>query len=354
MSGERAVAPRPRSWRAAVGVAVAVLGIAAGGCDGNESSRSGQAADRHDVSEAVGAVQRAFRAGDRHALCARMDATARRQAGSVAHGSQDECPEDLGEAFDVIDAGGGIRARRHAQPVAATVMGDEGTATVAVEGHGSVDVPLTRGGSGWRLASFFGTPPREAEAAMARDRPAPFPPARGAVTVTERGGPCLPLFAEGYPQIAGGCELHASTRRLRLTIGTVFGSFRFGHCELGYRVLVDRKGRAWTDSVELRGPKGVNNGCSDVRGCENSASEPLPWEGRISMTGDGDVVHRMNVCLDTCIGFYLGPLTVEMSRRPGRGWRADATRAAVGATGLRFDGAIEVGTAGGLRIGAAG
>jgi hypothetical protein len=266
----------------------------------------------------------------------------------VAHGRPDGCAKDLGEAFGVIDAGGGLRATRRPRLLAARVSGDDATATVAVGGHGRVDVPLVRDGAAWRLGSFFGTrPPRDGFAPAPARAAAPDPGARG-VVVESGGAPCWPLLADSYPHVDGGCALAAAARAVRLAIGTAFGYFTFGTCELGYRVLVDDNGRTWTDSVVFRGPGNVNNGCSDVGACEDADNDPLPWPGRISITGDGRFAHRMDVCLDTCIGLYVGPLTVTLSKG-GRGWRATAANAGVGRSGLRLDGGIALG-GDGLRL----
>jgi hypothetical protein len=167
--------------------------------------------------------------------------------------------------------------------------------------------------------------------------------AGGAVAVADgTGAPCWPLLADRYPHVAGGCVVGAGARRVRLTIGTAFGGFTFGTCELAYRVLVDRKGHTWTDSVVFRGPRNVNNGCSDVGACEDAANDPLPWRGRVSVVRDGRFVHRMDVCLDTCIGRYVGPLEVTLSRH-GRGWRATAANVGIGRSGLRLDGRLALG-----------
>lgn len=337
----------------AVAVAGAALALGAGACADDEGP-SVDAAEQHGaVADTVRALQQAVQDGDRRRLCEHMDATARRQAGLVAHGQQDGCVQDLREAFEVIDSGGGLRAVARSRLVEVSATDEEATATLALHGHGRVDVPLTRNGSGWRLGSFFGTPPTEAEDAAAAGRARPVLGEGRAVDLA--GGAasrCFPLFAGDYPELVGGCQLNASASRIRLTIGTAFGHFEFGKCDLAYRVLTDGKGRAWTDSLKLTGPGRVNNGCSDVRECEDAERRPLPWKGRLSMTSDGSYLHRMNACFDTCIGFYAGPLTIRLSRS-GRGWRADAVSAGVGNSGLRFDGPIAL-QPDGFELGAVG
>ena len=133
--------------------------------------------------------------------------------------------------------------------------------------------------------------------------------------------------------------------RIKLTIGTAFGRFEFGECQLSYRLLVDENGRAWTNSVELSGAGNVNNGCADVQPCELEQGSVLPWRGRVSATQAGRFVHRMDVCLDTCIGFYAGTLSMTLARDE-RGWRAVASHAGVGASGLTLDGTARLRTAG--------
>lgn len=322
-----------------------VLTPAIAGCDQDGGQASQEAAEQKAVARALLGLQRAFKAGDRAEVCARMSPIARRQAGLVAHGQPDSCVQDLTEALKVIDSGGGLRASPFG-PVAVAAEGRRATATLALDGHGAVGVPLERTGKGWGLATFFGTSPLEALDAAAASRRAPYPSARGAVTVGEAPNvPCLPLFAEDYPLIVGGCELSALAPRIRLTIGTAFGHFEFGECELKYRVMVDESGRAWTNAVEFNGAGNINNGCADVQPCELEKGLALPWRGRVSATPAGRFVHRMNVCLDTCIGFYAGTLSMTLERGE-RGWRAVATNEGVGNSGLRLDGTVDLDTYG--------
>lgn len=336
MRRERAAGAARRRRPAIAAVAIALV-FAAAGC-GDDDAPASDAAERRAAARGLAALQRSFAAGDRQRLCAQMGTTAVRQAGVVAHGQVDECPRDLSEAFDVIAAGGGFRGVRDSVVVATEVDGERARTTLDLDDHGEVGVPLVRESGTWRLATFFGTPPREAERAAASAATAPFPPAARRVAVADgTGSPCFPLFDDDYPDVSGGCALGAAGR-VTLTIGTAFGHFEFGRCELSYRVLIDDSGRSWTDSVDLSGPDNVNNGCTDVDACENADGDPLPWRGRVSATPDGRVVHRMNACLDTCIGFYAGPLTIGISK--DRGWRALAERAAVGDSGLRFDGRL--------------
>ena len=327
-------------------IALALLTVAFAGCGQDDQAASGERGEQKAVAQALHALQRAFRAGDRQQVCARMSRTARRQAGLVAHGHVDGCVEDLAEALETIDPDGGLRPPRSG-PVEVAVAGTRATATLARDGRGSVAVPFERAGAGgWKLATFFGTPPPQGRAAAAAGRRAPYPPARRPVTVGEApNAPCLPLFAEDYPLIAGGCELDALAPRIKLTIGTAFGRFEFGECQLSYRLLVDENGRAWTNSVELSGAGNVNNGCADVQPCELEQGSVLPWRGRVSATQAGRFVHRMDVCLDTCIGFYAGTLSMTLARDE-RGWRAVASHAGVGASGLTLDGTARLRTAG--------
>lgn len=331
-----------RVRRLALAIAMAGVAAGAGGC-GDGDGHAPTAAERRALNGSLAALQSTFEAGDRQRLCARMNATARRQVGLVADRLPGVCVDDVAEALETIDSGGGMRGIRDVRLVTAVVTDERATATVDLDGHGRVDVPLVRGGSGWLLGSFFGTPPAEAQAAASAAGTAPELDAERPVELEDDFGERCPALADAdYPQVDGGCELIVSTSRVKLTIGTAFGHFEFGVCQLGYRVLVDGEGRTWTDSLHLRGPNRINNGCADVRACEDSEGDSFPWRGRISLTSDGRYVHRMDACFDTCIGFYAGPLTIGLSRGEQGGWRATAADAGVGASGLRFDGRMGV------------
>lgn len=331
-----------RWTRSMVIAALMALTLTVAGCDDGSSEDT---ADRDAVSRALQAMQRSFLTEDWPGLCARMGADARRQAGRVAGGQSRDCPADLRAAFGAIEGAGGLRGARGSKIVAVDVTGEHAVATVALEGHGRVDVPLVRDNRGdWRLESFFGTPSRRALWDAIAVRTAPFPSARQPVAVADGAGSrCFPIFEDDYPEVVGGCELYALAPQMELAVETPFGRARLGACELTYHVMVDGGGRSWTDTVALGGADGAGNGCWDARGCGTSG--PLPWRGRVAATADGRFIHRMDACLSTRLGFYAGPLTVELSEESD-GWRAMAPDATVGASGLRLEGTIELTTVG--------
>jgi hypothetical protein len=316
---------------------VATTSCGAGGDD--------EARDLRDVRAAVAELQAAFSKRDLASLCARMSRRAQRQAGRMAHGTPGPCAGDLREALRAI--GGNWTATRPGRVEAIRVRGDRAAVTLA-RTSGTLSVPLVHEGGAWRLDSFFGTPEPVALRAAASTRRRPFPPVArgGAVEVLDGTGyPCFDPFVEDFPAIAGDCGFDVPKGRVTVTVATALGDFEFGECELTQRVVAGGDGRTWTTQFLFTWP--VNNGCADIRPCSDDAGERLPWKGRLEQAGPGVLVHRVDACLETCVGFYTGRLVTRLTRTAGR-WRLTGERIAVGASGLRIDARSPL-PAGGLR-----
>ena len=320
---------RGHAWRRLAAIAAAGA-LAATGCGGGSEEREAVAAAE--------AVTQAFARGDLRAVCARMTAAARRQIGTVAHGVPTTCPRDLREARALM-----FPAAASHKPavrfVGARIDGERGLVQALVDGRARLDVPVARVGDDWRLASFVGTTERAATRVARATRRVSFPPAAGRrLSVTDTSGsPCFPFFDDALAAIDGGCRAVVSGEQLAISVATSFGHYRFGHCDLDYTVLVDRRGRTWIRDVRFGSPR--LDGCADLRACESAAGDSLPWRGRIARDGSGGLVHRIRACLDTCIGYHVGELDVRVVPSGAR-WRVEATGAAVGAAGLELHGRL--------------
>ncbi|HEX2161339.1 MAG TPA: DUF4430 domain-containing protein [Thermoleophilaceae bacterium] len=312
-----------------------------------DETRSGAAAaytaTTAQARTTVTELARAFARGNLRALCARISESAKRQAGLMAHGKVESCPRDLRQAFAIVDPDSTLRfaGRRSIGKVSAA--GGRATVTLEVAGRPHVDVALVESDGRWLLDSFFGTPQELAERSAAAVREAAFPsgPGRPARVADAGGVACFPFFADQFPEIDGGCELQVSGRRVAVTVATPFGDFDFGDCEFGYTALADDRGRTWITDVSFTSR--VNNGCADLRECR-AGGEEAPWRGAIRAVGDDRLVHRIDACLDTCVGFYTGELIVRLTRRRGR-WTAAVARSAggtVGLSGFGLDGRLDV------------
>jgi hypothetical protein len=296
--------------------------------------------DADQVASTVRDLQSAFADGDWKGVCARISDGAKVQVGKIAHGSPTACGRDLARAFTLIEEGGGWLHRRMPEVVDVDVDADRATATVSLGERSRAGLPLVRQGGEWKLDSFAGTPTRQAEAVRAGIRSAAFPATRGeAVGVRESAGsPCGDLVDGRFPEISGGCQIDVTTRRTKLTVTTVFGDFRFAVCPSSYPISVDSRGRTWTGTRQVAIPGG-SGPCGDINSCLDEDGQ-LPWRGRLGSAGDGTVLHVVDACFETCVGYFVGEISMRLTRHVG-GWRAELT-GDVGDSGLRLQSALAV------------
>jgi hypothetical protein len=308
-----------------IAVVAAAIALARGSQDASD-------ADRRAVTVAAERLQRAFAAGDVHELCARMTRSAAKQAGEVVHGTPEACEPDMRRAFKVLGMATWVDAGRLSLHDV-DVDGDNATVSMA-RGSQRIDVPLVRDGERWKLDSFFGTSPAKVD-----NKPSPLSAAGDGVAATRASGDarkkCGDFFGP-YPTVLGGCELYLWSSGVEISILTPFGGFRFARCQVSFRLLIDGDGRTWTREITIEG--GPDDGCGDVEPCEKD-DDPLPWKGRISAGSGGVLVHRVDVCLDTCIGYYEGELVTRLARR-NPGWRVVAADASVGQSGFTLRGRL--------------
>jgi hypothetical protein len=297
---------------------------------------------RHPVTAAIDRLQRAFAARDYRRLCADVTPAAARDAGEAAHGDATTCERDLRRLFDLVREGGGWRHVGRPRVTDVRVEGASAVATVALDRRWRARAWLTRRDGRWRLSGLFGTPLRLAERAGATIEDASFPPAGDGLTAADAtGSPCPALSAARYPELAGGCRIRLRTRIVPLTILTPFGDFEFSRCSLDYSVRVGPDGSTWTEDFEVEGGAPGSEACGDVNGCYDQVAESLlPWRGRLRPSGDGEFVHETDMCLRTCVGYFVGKLRVRLVEEDD-GWRAEPIDGG-GETGIRFNDQLAV------------
>jgi hypothetical protein len=330
------------------------LGSSACGC-GDDEQASGDLAPaapvvgaglppevRHPTVETIDRLQRAFAARDYAGFCAWVTPPAARAAGQAAHGKATTCERDVRRLFGLIRKGGGWRHVNAPRVIDVVRQGSAATATVALDRRWRAQVALARRDGRWQLNGLFGVPAGDALRLADGIGDAEFPPPGDASVEAENGDgkPCPDLSEADYPAIEGGCRLTAKGQVAPLTILAPFGDFEFERCSIAYSVRVDSSGRTWTERFDVQGgPKSV--ACGDVNTCYAPRRQLLvPWRGRIIADGRDGFVHRMDVCIRTCVGFFTGRLNMRLLRDDD-GWRAVPIDGG-GASGLRFDSPLAV------------
>jgi len=314
-------------------VAVAILLLTA--CSSDDSADQ---APR--VLAALDAVQRAFTNGDLDAVCARLSVAAKNEVGEIAHGQPTACARDLRRFRRMIAKGSGWDSAGSPQPEGVTVHA--GGATVLAELRDrSVDLPFVEEGGRWKLESFMGTPKARTVGHEIAVRRASFPEADGsgvrASTSGQGRSPCFEFYVGDFPEIgSSACELNVIDGEVALDVVSSFGQFRFGVCTVDYTIRADGQGRTWSDvwfdSLGLE-----FSGCGDVEECLTEDGTEIPWRGRLREEGPGRLLHVMDVCFRTCVGYFKGRLASRLVRRAGR-WKAWTVDSSVGRSGFHLTG----------------
>lgn len=297
---------------------------------------------RHPVARTVDRLQRAFANSDYAGFCAWVTPSAAREAGEAAHGTATTCERDVRRLFGLINKGGGWRHVNAPRVTRVDMQGDTATATVALDRRWQAQVALARRNGQWQLDGLFGVPTKDALQLVERIAGTAFPPSGDEPVRVEDsdGSPCPDLDETDYPAIKGGCRLQMAGRITPLTILAPFGDFEFEHCSIAYRVRIDAAGRTWTEDFDVQGGPD-SAACGDVNACYDSRREVLaPWRGRIYPDGNDRFVQRMDMCLRTCVGYFVGRLNMRLVREEDA-WRAVPIDGG-GDTGFRFDSQLVV------------
>lgn len=149
-------------------------------------------------------------------------------------------------------------------------------------------------------------------------------------------GRCPPVRVLGPERVKGGCVAEAGGSYLQLDVKTMLGGFEFSSCFLNFYLHVDGSGRFVTQDVKFNG----RSPCNDAAGCSTDEAT-IPWRGRFVRTAGGKLEARIDMCLDTCLGRFEGPLVLGV-RPTATGWRLRADQAPVGMSGWEFDGHLDI------------
>lgn len=292
------------------------------------------------VPIAVAELQDAFDSDDFAAICALMTPSAMRQAGNIGHGDPTACPRDVERVIAMIDKSDGWEGSSTPRVAASDGRGDRRVATVEVSDGWRAELPFAHQRGRWRLDGFFGMTPSRLKQAEAAARQMPFPSANGepVTVVDDAGRPCTDVSTRRFPRLSGGCTIEVAGDRVPMRVLTGFGDFAFDRCSVRYTIRSDSQGRAWMDELEVDGPD--EGGCGDVNQCVVPGTFTFqPWKGRLRADGPNRFVHRMSMCLRTCVGLFVGPLETRLVRDGDR-WRVEPLP---GSTGFRMYGPLESG-----------
>lgn len=147
---------------------------------------------------------------------------------------------------------------------------------------------------------------------------------------------CSDVSTKRLP-VDGGCVIRATAEHIAFRVYTPLGSFSLGRdCRMYVAAHLEGNGRIWFESIEVAG----DNPCPDVRPCEYGTGYESPWPTRVRFAGDGHASLRVNVCLDTCVGWFEAPVVLPLELVDGvpRAIRFDGLD--IGDTGLEIDGRL--------------
>lgn len=142
---------------------------------------------------------------------------------------------------------------------------------------------------------------------------------------------------------AGGCVLKAESKRkgIDYDVVTPFGTVPFAPCGSSFTARIAPTGDAeGTIGVLIDTIRGDGSGepCGDLQYClVDGTVTQRPWNGTVHLDEDGSAYMDVNVCLDTCMGWFEGKTRLELDRVDGA-WRIRANDVMVGDSGIVMDG----------------
>jgi hypothetical protein len=138
-------------------------------------------------------------------------------------------------------------------------------------------------------------------------------------------------------RLAGGCVERGETEA-RYTIVTPFGGFALATCTTSLTAHVAAYGEIAIDKVLVSGGEG-GGVCGDILACRpHPRVGRRPWTGRVERLGDGRAAVTVRACLDTCAGWFEGPLQLEIRRTASGRSELVADDAEIGESGIEIDG----------------
>jgi hypothetical protein len=317
-----------------------VIGIAAAGC----SAGCGKS-DEEKIRTTLADLQSALVERDVEAACALTTSGAHRRVGEVGHSSPTTCPQDIRRFTRSLIVTPDDPRRLTPTVGAVTVKGDRAAATLLLNDRTFSDVPLVKNGDGWKVDALFGDLERDSRIGTGADADRAVEVRRGRGTNGANDRPVCPSLREhppiedsdgkprpGYPpRYSGGCLMRASGE-LTLYSLNVAEDMRFGRCEISFTLRVSGTGDVTVEDYVVDG----TTPCNDAETCVTTADVPFAWRGRITARVNGKPRLHLAICLDTCMGRFAGPATIDLSQNADSTWRADATNVHVGRSGWRF------------------
>lgn len=172
------------------------------------------------------------------------------------------------------------------------------------------------------------------------------PATAAAADVTVRNGSGdkaseCPAIDDSNPRKAkGGCIAKARTGSpIQVLVRSMVGNLVFGHCVYPHVLRIDGMGRTALDIGKVDGPRP----CNDIRPCWSREPTPfdnqpfLTWKGQLRIDADGALHNDVEVCLETCMGRFMGTVDMHIQRTGDRA-RATLSNELLGMTGVDLDG----------------
>ncbi|HYI81082.1 MAG TPA: hypothetical protein VEW67_09505 [Thermoleophilaceae bacterium] len=141
--------------------------------------------------------------------------------------------------------------------------------------------------------------------------------------------------------ITGGCVAKLSDA-MTVEIMTPFGRMPFATCQLNLIAHFEVDGKVAFEGITVEDIEDSQKyPCPDIRPCHpESDLAPKLWQGEVRARGS-DFEIALDICFDTCAGWFEGPLVVRLDRTSA-GWRMVADRAEIGESGLEMSGSLRL------------
>jgi hypothetical protein len=280
-------------------------------------------------------LRSAYLRQDYLAACNHLTKGAQREIGLIGHGEPSVCDQDMKRHMSstVLSKADLVTPRLEGL----RFNGDRATGRASIGDEEPIEVRFARDEGTWKLATLFAAVPRRQAVSQSTNASIASSPSVRWLFKDGRTVECPHLKVRRL-EAEGGCVLYALGLTTLNTLN-VFGDSRYVRCPISFALHVGRDGAvALGGMVAQLSPDPVDM-CGDVMACHTSLGKTVPWTGRLAADSDGRVRLALPyICLDTCLGRFVGQFDFGVDQRPGGRTALSARRVNVGDSSLFLSG----------------